>query len=167
MKITVAGPCLPMLLTALLLAACAPGPRVELRPASEVMSDTTYTLILHGCNFGNDPATVAFLRREDQPYTLTPYSPEFQYRLHSGLKADKALAQARDFVNCSPHFSHSSLRGILGPAGELIGYELRPSYQPLFFRWRDLLDISYSLRAERVVIYITPQLLDDDYDDHE
>ena len=167
MKITAVGPCLPMLLAALLLAACAPGPRVELRPTSQVMPDTTYTLILHGCNFGNDPATVAFLRREDQPYTLTPYSPEFQYRLHFGLAADDALAQAREFVNCSPHFSHSSLRGIFAPDGNLIGYELRPFYQPLFSRWQDLLDISYSFREEQVVIYITPQLLDDDYDDQE
>lgn len=109
MKIPTAAPVLSVLITALLLTSCAPGPRLESRPATTVAPDTSYTLILHGCNFGNDLATIAFLRREDQPYLFQPHSPEFQYRIQENLpdmldvfhhiKGGKVLI----YVNPIPH----------------------------------------------------------------
>ncbi|MFU8819758.1 MAG: hypothetical protein ACNA74_08575 [Desulfurivibrio sp.] len=165
MKIPAAGPWLSMLITALLLTSCAPGPRLESRPATTVVPDTSYTLILHGCNFGNDLATIAFLRREDQPYLFQPHSPEFQYRIQENLAADEALARARTFVDCSPHFSHARLRSLSGPDGDVIGYEMRPIYLAHSFRWPDMLNVFYHFKGGKVLIYVNPIPHEDDLDD--
>ena len=157
---------MPLLLSALLLGSCAGGQALKTRDAATIM-EGDYTLILHGCNYGNDPETVAFLSREASPYPLQPYSPPFQYRVHSGLSARTALAQAREFIVCSAHYSHARLQAISDPAGAISGYELRPLYHLGFFRHSDLLDISYRLENERVMIYLTPIALEDDPNEQE
>lgn len=157
---------LPLLLATLILSSCAGGLSLKTRDAATI-KEGSYTLILHGCNYGNDPETIAFLGREESPYPLQPYSPEFQYRVTTGLSADEALAQAREFIVCSAHYSHARLREIVDPTGTISGYELRPLYQLGVFRQPDLLAVSYRLENERIMIYLTPHPLEDDLDEQE
>lgn len=147
-----------ILLLILLAGACAPGPRLTTAVTKQPPAEGTYTLLLHGCNYGNDPATIAFFWPQDQAYQLIPYSPAFQFRRESGLTADRALAAAEEFINCSPHFSHPRLSAIRDQQQRLIGYELRPLYQlPSPFPRQDMLNVSYyELADQQIRVYITP-----------
>ncbi|MDZ7641780.1 MAG: hypothetical protein U5J62_07150 [Desulfurivibrio sp.] len=160
-----------LLLPALLLlpGACATGGQrpATSRPAAELDAETTYTLILHGCSYGNDPETIAFFDPEDHPHRLRPYSPEFQYRIIPGLTAAQAMARAGEFIICSAHYNHARLRAIIGPDGTISGYELRPLYNMDFSGQPDLLTVSYRLKEQEMMIYLTPRRLDDDSPERE
>lgn len=155
-----------LFLCALVLQSCAaPGTRLSTSGIAERPAEVSYHLLLHGCNYGNDPNTIAFLWPSDQPYSFEPHSPAFLYRTHENLPWAEAMTKARDFIDCSPHFENARLRAIVGPQGQAIGYELRPLYtQPSPFRRADILQVSYYQLADGVIrVYITPlPEIDDD-----
>lgn len=113
-----------------------------------------FTLILYGGRHLNDIETVAFLDLEGDRYTFEPYAPEFDYRVVSGVSAKDALAKAEHFVGGHYSFWRSQLNRVLDDRGNVIGYELRPYYQPLAFGLSDVLDVYYAQKGDRVLIYI-------------
>lgn len=145
-----------LFLSIMLLDACTPGVRLRTIPADQPPRGENYSLLLHGCSFGNDPSTVAFILPREQADKFEVYSPEFQYRFKSGLSAAQALSEGEYFINCSPHFSHSRLLAILDRENHLLGYELRPLYQQSpVFRQEDILDVLYfDLGEGRIRIYV-------------
>ncbi len=162
--ITAARPILLLLL--LTLAACAPESRLTTAVVDLPPEGGSYSLILHGCNYGNDPYTIAFLWPEDQPYTFKPHSPAFQYRTREGLPAGEAMDLARDFVNCSPHFRNARLSAIYDRQNGLIGYELRPLYvQPSPFLRRDILRVYYRHLEDHKIRINIITLQDTNHDD--
>lgn len=155
------------LLLSLTLISCAPGLRLETTRAEDSALIGTYTLILHGCSYGNDTSTIAFLQPENQPYTFAPASPAFQFRVEEGVPAATALAKAQEFINCSAHYQRPQLRAILGLQGEVIGYELRPIYRLSGFGVPDVLNVSYYVEGQQVLIYVTPMNRENDGDDRD
>lgn len=159
---------LPLILTAVLLHACAPSTRLSTVKVEHPPTEGAYHLLLHGCNYTNDPNTIAFFWPATQDYTFKPYSPAFQYRLIENLLLPEALSQARDFVICSPHFDGTRLSAVKDRQDGVLGYELRPLYfQPSPLLRRDLLHVSYRfMDAQTIRVNITPlsDLDDDDQD---
>jgi len=114
----------------------------------------TYTLLLYGCRSVDDVENVAILDKEGDPFTFDIFAPDFEYKVKTGLPAEEALKAAEQFIRCSFHYQKSQLSRIVGPSGEVIGYEVRPLYSPLRFGRYDLLDIQYTFKADKVVVYI-------------
>ncbi|ADH84942.1 hypothetical protein [Desulfurivibrio alkaliphilus] len=164
----VAATLLLLALTAVGNQSCATATGLSTIQVDQPPAAGTYHLLLHGCNYTNDPHTIAFFWPTEQPYTFKPYSPAFQFRLLEGLPMADALAQAHDFVNCSPHFDTARLRAVTKQPDGIIGYELRPLYvQPSPLLRRDVLQVYYRLLgAQEVRINIIPFTpLDDDRND--
>lgn len=142
--------CLAVVL--LSLVACTPGLRTE--PAQHPESIWTYTGIFHGCNFLNDLETIVFLDKEGDQFTIEPYSPEFNYKIHKGFHVSDAISEANNFVNCSSSFSHSQMSSILFPDGQVIGYEIRPLYSPFRYGVSDVLYTNYRVSGNRIIVTI-------------
>ncbi|HWR58768.1 MAG TPA: hypothetical protein VN328_07765 [Thermodesulfovibrionales bacterium] len=114
----------------------------------------TFTLILYGGRFSRDVETVAFLDPEGDKYTLEPYAPDFDFRVIKGLSAKEASDKALHFVKAHFSFWTSQLSRILDDNGRAVGFELRPLYDPLTFGNPDVMDINYSLKGDKIRIYI-------------
>jgi len=131
-----------------LLASCAASTSVTAHwvPGAK-LEPATYTLILYR-NLAVDYLTAAaFLDREDDDYTILPRDPDFTYTVIKGLQPGEALQAAENFFRLQPSYSNAEVRSITGPEGNLLGYELRPLYQPFVYGTDDVLDISYSLKG--------------------
>jgi hypothetical protein len=72
----------------------------------------------------------------------------------TGLTAEEALKQAELFIRCSVHYQQSRLSKILDPTGNIIGYEVRPLYSPIRFGRYDVLDIQYTIKDNKIVVYV-------------
>jgi hypothetical protein len=134
------------------LVSCAPGLRTQAVRDSEITG--SYTGIFHGCNFLNDLETIVFLDKEGDQYTLEPYSPDFNYKVHKGFSASEAVSEAKKFVNCNSSFSHSQTTGIISPDGRILGYEIRPIYSPFRYGVSDVLYTNYRISGDKVIITI-------------
>ncbi len=122
----------------------------------------TFTLILYGGNYLDDIETIALLDSEGDEYTLEPYAPAFDFKIHKGMSAEEALQTAGKFVSFHPAFWRSQLSKILDERGNTIGYEVRPLYMPTAFGMMgDVLDVYYWPKKGgrvKVVIKLVPSL---------
>jgi hypothetical protein len=141
------------LLVALFVASCTSGIRLNTQGA-RYSEAGTYRVILFGCNFNNDLETIAFLDKEDGNYTFEPYAPDFKFKIKKGVAAKEALQEAEEFVKCNTSFLHAWIYGIIGPNGEILGYEVRPFYEPLTYGSEVVLLTDYWLKGDKVVIRI-------------
>jgi hypothetical protein len=114
----------------------------------------SYTLILHGCRYLDDPETIAFLDKEGDGINFDPFTPAFNYKVKKGLSAEEALAEAGKFLACSTSFQRTQLSSILDDKGAVLGYELRPLYFQLTYGVDDILMTDYRIRDDRLVIKI-------------
>lgn len=111
----------------------------------------TYTLIRYRDLAIGYLTTVAFLDLEDDPYTLVPNKADYTYMVTKGLGAGEALQLAKVFVRSEVAYNTTQISEIIDQAGNLLGYEVRPLYQPFVYGTGDVLDISYILRPENKV----------------
>ncbi len=134
------------------IQACAFGPRLKVEPGGQVRDTLRYDLILYGGRYSEDLHTVAIMGIEGSHYKIVPYAPEFEYSVVRNVGAARAMKTAvRFFEDTNPNFMGTMLSRILGPDGSLIGYEIRPLYQPFVYGMSDILDTSYWLKGKGVV----------------
>lgn len=114
----------------------------------------SFTLILYGGRHLNDIETIAILDIEGDQYIFEPYAPEFDYKIKRGIPAKEALEEAERFVSWHSSFYRIQLSKILDDKDNVIGYELRPLYQPLAFGVSDVLDVDYRIKDSRVIVRI-------------
>jgi hypothetical protein len=114
----------------------------------------TFTLLLHGCRTSDALDNVAILKKEGDPYTIELYAPGFMYSVKSGLSGTTALKEAEQFVRCNINSERSQLRKIIGPAGNSIGYEVRPLYSASMFGRDDILNVRYAVKERKIVAYV-------------
>lgn len=141
-------------LAALFLSGCAHGLSLTTVGTGPAEISGRYTLFLHGGRYAADLQNVAVLDREGDPYTFSIYAPKFDYRVEEGLDAREAVRRAEAFVRRHYAAVRSEWRKIVGPAGEAIGFELRPLYSATETGYPDILDITYSLRDREVSVRI-------------
>ncbi len=143
-----------VLLPAVLCVSCAPGILLNTQGAQDSEVAGTYNVIFYGCNFFNDFETIAFLDKADDRYSFEPYAPDFKYRVKKGVAATAALAEAKNFVDCSTSFKHAQLRRITAPDGAVLGYEMRPLYYSFLYGSEDVLYTYYRMSDDKIVIRI-------------
>jgi hypothetical protein len=127
----------------LTLGSCAGGKqlRTELAQDSEITG--SYTLILFGKRDAYDLKTIAFLDREGDGYELVPYAPEYDYKVMKNIPGTEARKKALDYVKWPRDYRSSQVRKILDEQGNVIGYEVRPLYDPLVYGVSNVLVVRY------------------------
>ena len=143
-----------LLFFAVVVTACGLSLKQEFRieDASEKEITGTYSLIFYGGTYGNDLAAVAILAREDSPYTIIPYAPEFDYKVIKHVPAKEALAEAFRFTSRHPDFYRAQLARIVDNSGGVIGYEIRPLYRPVTLGDPDRLNIYYWRKGDKIFV---------------
>jgi len=142
------------LMFALFCISCTSGIRLNTKGAQESEIAGAYDVILYGCNFNNDLETIAFLQKDGTQYTFEPFAPDFKFRTKKGVPAKEALQEATEFVNCSTSFMHSQLSSIVAPNGDILGFEVRPLYEPLTYGFDDVLYTYYKIEGDKVIIKV-------------
>ena len=134
------------------LQACAIAPALKVEPGGQIQKNLRYDLILYGGSYMGDLHTIAIMGIEGSPYRIVPYAPAFDYGIIKGLSAGVAQATAvRFFSLTNPDFIGTRQSRILAPDGRVIGYEIRPLYQPFVYGLSDVLDTSYWLKGHGIV----------------
>jgi hypothetical protein len=133
---------------ALLISSCAGGRHLRAEPVSDSKEISgTFDLILYGGRYLDDLETVAILDREDDGYVMKPFSAEFNFKTHKSLSAKDAIDEAHHHVSFHPSFAGMWLRRVLDERGtKVIGYELRPLYDPFSYGEYNVLEVDYWLR---------------------
>jgi len=121
------------------------------RPAKAIDQSGAYTVIRVGGSHSEDYSAFALLIPETGKFRFDVYKPDFEYRTAKGLTAKQALDMAETFVAAQPYFNYSQTSEIMGPEGNVIGYEVRPLYREIMFGQSDILLIAYLLRANNTV----------------
>jgi hypothetical protein len=137
-----------------ILNSCAPRNVLRTAYIDQASVTGTYTLFLYGARYANDLETVAILAIEGTPYTFAINSPDFDYKVIKGISAKEAIIKAKRFVSFHHAFSYDRISAIFGPAGEIIGYEVRPYYRPMDYGYSDVMDIWYTLDGNKVMVNI-------------
>lgn len=145
-----------ILFLGLVIPSCVFTPGNHLKTSQATPSEVagTYTLLLYGCRYPDDLEDVAILAKEGAPYTFDIYSLATRFKTKPGLPADEALREAEHFVTCSVHYQQTRFSKIFDPAGNIIGYEVRPLYSPIRFGMYDVLNVQYVNKNGRIVVYI-------------
>ncbi|MFN3395837.1 MAG: hypothetical protein ACK4Z9_03460 [Thermodesulfovibrionales bacterium] len=127
--------------------------RIRTDIVNDIDRDKTYSLILYGARHGNDLETVVILDIEGDEYVFAPYAPDFDFAIERGPDASAAIKRAEQFVSWHPLYHGSELKKIT-LSGRVIGYELRPLYDPLAYGLSDVLDIDYRLKDKNIIVRI-------------
>ncbi len=107
-----------------------------------------FTLILYGGRFVDDMERIAIFDKEGDKFYFEPYAPDFDYKVKKSVLDKEAFDQAQRFVSLHNAFHKSILRKILDNDGNIIGFELRPLYQPFSYSISDVLDVYYWLKKD-------------------
>jgi len=118
----------------------------------------SFALILHSSQEQSYMDTVAILDIEGDMYKFEPDSAPYSFAVQEGLTGEQALQNARRFIRYYARHNSMDQREIMGPAGEVIGYELRPLYHAFVYGVSDVMDITYDHQAEGRVV-VTVELL--------
>ena len=139
-------------LSALLLAGCvAYKASLRTQDIGAIEPSGKYTVIRYASSIYEDYDAVVLLVPDSGKYTFEIYKPAFDYRSSGGLSAKPALDLAGAFLGRHPEFARSRIGGIVGPGGEVIGYEVRPLYKQTRFGQDDLITVIYLLKENNVI----------------
>lgn len=135
-------------------AGCAPRASLPTAPAIDVEeSDDAFTLIYFVGTDREDMRRAVILDLEDDEYTIQPEIDDLEYEILVNVSMGEAVYEAGVFYSQEPYIARFTRSAILAPDGEqVIGYELRPLYDPAFYGTDDILDIAYSLNVKRRII---------------
>ena len=141
------------------LGSCAVGKQIRTELAHDSEITGSFTLILHGTRSTYDLKTIAFLDREGDGYELLPDEPMFDYKVIKNLSAKEALNKAYAFAKWHRMFRSFQARKIIDGQGYVIGYEVRPLYDPLAYGISNVLVVQYWLKEDgkvKVTIRLHP-----------
>jgi hypothetical protein len=123
-------------------------------PSSITAINGVFTLILYGGGHSNDLETVVILAKENDRYTFEPFAPAFRFTVKKGVPAKEAIAAAEMFISRHSSFRQSRISGIIDDKGNILGYEFRPLYFPLTFGLEDVMEVNYSMEANKIVVSV-------------
>jgi hypothetical protein len=142
-------------LVLMMLQACVAGRQLRTEAAVPANVQGTYDLYLYGCRYSDDIENAAILIGDSSRYPFEIFALDSLYKVKRGLPAGQALAEANTFLRCSFHtIWQTRLRGISDDAGNTIGFDLVPRYDPLELGIADVMLLSYTLKNGRVTAYI-------------
>jgi len=139
----------------LMTAGCATGTRLRTASAPLSEADGTFSVLLHGCRYGNDIENIALLVKEDSPYRFRIIDLPTSTRTLPGQSAEQAMREASAFIQCTIYDTGNSVfRKIIGPSGATVAFELKPLFSRLEMGAEEVLESSYFLHGDEVRVYL-------------
>lgn len=119
-----------------------------------------FRMILYGANHSNDLETVAVLDKEGDNIRFVPLAPDFIYRTEDKISAEEGLEKSIKFISWHRAFLSYEIKKIMDRENNILGYELRPLYDPLTFGITDILDIDYIAQDDvvKVIVRLKPSI---------
>ena len=115
----------------------------------------SFALILHSSQGQRYMDTVAILDIEGDAYEIEPAAAPYNFTVVEGLTGQQALQTARRFIDFYAGHNTTGQQAITSPAGDVIGYELRPLYHPFVYGVSDVMDITYDHQPQgRVIVSV-------------
>ncbi|HXX58538.1 MAG TPA: hypothetical protein VEI96_11100 [Thermodesulfovibrionales bacterium] len=106
--------------------------------------------------------TLAFLGLEGSGYSLSPYVPSFDLNVLNNVPGQEALREALAFISSkNPNYENPAISRILDPTGKVIGYEVRPLYNPVAYGLSNVLSTGYFLLPSgtvRIIINLNEEV---------
>ena len=143
-----------LIVSAALVFSCAPGRYLRTERTDTSGIEGNFNLILYGGRYSEDIENLAILDKDNDPYTFEIYARKDDYTVQKNVSAKEALEKAQRFVSRHRSFVRSRLSSILDPAGNIIGYELRPLYQMFEFGDPDVLSVYYEITDSTVIVHV-------------
>jgi hypothetical protein len=127
--------------------SCSPGQylRTEINSTGDISGNIT--LILYR---GAGPMKVAVFDIEGDDYSFEMYGSKHNYVVENRVPAEIALTEAMQFIDSQRH----RMKKVLDEKGSIIGYELRPLYNSLRYGSQDILDVSYRIADNKVIVTV-------------
>lgn len=128
--------------------------RIYTEPAQVEDLKGTFTLILYSGNYADGLETVVFFDIEGDSVAFAPNAPQFAYTIKTGLSGADALHYADSFIKSLRAYMRYELRAVKSPGGRVLGYEMKPVYQPFVYGSLETIDISYTLKGQKLLITV-------------
>lgn len=129
---------------------------------ARVDETAAYDVIYYGGRYQDDLETIAILDKAGDPYTIVPRAPKFNYRVEKNVPGKIAAEAATRWVaSFNPAFAGTMVSSISGPDGSIIGYEVRPLYQPFTYGLTDVFITSYHEEKKGIIkawIQLRPEI---------
>ncbi|MEN2985847.1 MAG: hypothetical protein ABDH16_04250 [Thermodesulfovibrionaceae bacterium] len=136
----------------LLLFITTPAVALDLTPCNERDIKGSFTLTLYSNLFINDPETFIILDKQDD-IKITPYAPNFKYKVFEGLNEKEAIRLTKEFLN-NPAFVSFIKCSTIGKNDEVFGYELKPIYFPWIFGVLEPIETVYKKENNLIKVFI-------------
>jgi hypothetical protein len=137
------------------LSGCVLGTQLQSVIADPRTITGTYDLYTYGCRYPDDLEHAAFLIVPDKAGMVELFVPATSYKVKRGLPADQAIAEANAHIRCGIRtVEETRVHRIPDGSGGTLGFEFLPRYPYTDEGGKDPLDVSYSLKDGKVVVYI-------------
>jgi hypothetical protein len=141
---------LPSLIIITLLTinfSCSTVKYLKTETISETEMTGVFTLFLYS---EYQEIEIAILDIEGDQYTIEMSGSQYNYVAARGVTAESAVKSAVGFINSQ----RTWWSRILAPDGSVIGYDLRARYNTLHYGIPDILDVSYWIEDEKVIVEV-------------
>ena len=130
-----------------------PEPRLP-RATPQISEDILFKLIYYVGINRKDKRRAVILDLDDDGIDFIPTVRDFEYEILQNVSMEEATYEAEIFFMQEGIIEDYYFKKIIGPMGNIIGYEIRPTYVYGFYRDPDPLEIKYSLNRQRVSVSI-------------
>ena len=137
---------------AVAISSCISGKRLSTSNPldSLTINNEVYDVILYGQRTPYDVETVAILDRAEDTIQITSTARLYDHQIKKNLNAEDAYQKAVSFLEACLFLQNIEKRKIIGSNGEIIGYEFRPYFSPLYVN-NNSLSISYYQLSDKTV----------------
>ncbi|HHW21190.1 MAG TPA: hypothetical protein PKZ17_04835 [Thermodesulfovibrio thiophilus] len=111
-----------------------------------------FDLIIYANAFINDPETFIVLDKVDDKVIISPYAPEFKYRIFKNLNDKEALKIVNEILK-NPSFVSTIKCSTIKDEENAFGYELKPVYFPWVFGILEPVETVYKKKDSIITIF--------------
>ncbi len=128
--------------------------RPPVRPVPQISEDTLFTLIYLLGRDRHDKRRAVILDLEEDGIEIIPTVPDFEYEILQSVSVAEAIYETEIFFGHQDVITNYYFKTVFGPNGNIIGYEIRPTYVESLYGSFDPLEIKYKYNRRRVSVSI-------------
>jgi hypothetical protein len=138
---------LAVILAAVSLMGCAVGTVLSVTPVGEEEEiPGLFTAVFFGRHYVEEVDAIVVLDLEGDEYRFAPEAKRKDFEVLMSISAAEAIYESRPFFHLHEAFTGQvRFLRVHGPEGRVIGYELRPLYDPAYYGTSDVVKSEYRL----------------------
>lgn len=142
---------------ALCLGACGGKPLLSAPMPNMKDVEGSYTLIYYMGTQRTDFTNLVILDLEGDGYRFIPEVKDYEYEILQNVSISEAIYETNVFYARNRFIESAEFFALLSPDGKknIIGYEIRPLYDPALYGAQDIMDMYYEMgRNKRIKLEI-------------